>query len=121
MRKLTADFYRKDAVTLARELLGKVICTVNDGVLTSGIISETEAYMGAVDRASHAFGGRRTARTEIIYSQGGCAYVYLIYGMYYCMNVVANEKNVPEAVLIRAVIPENGVDVMHNRRMSERR
>lgn len=113
---LTEEFYNRDALTLAAELIGKVLCTVNDGVLTSGIISETEAYMGVTDRASHAYGGRRTARTETMYMEGGHAYVYLIYGMYYCMNVVANVRDVPEAVLIRAVLPRDGAEFMRRRR-----
>ena len=113
---LSENFCKRDAVTLARELLGKVLCTVKDGILTSGIISETEAYMGVIDRASHAYGGRRTSRTEVMYGCGGCAYVYLIYGMYYCMNVVANVRDVPEAVLIRAFIPKDGIETMRERR-----
>jgi len=79
-----------------------------DGVEVCGIISETEAYMGVTDRACHAFGGRRTKRTETMYLEGGHAYVYLIYGMYSCMNITANLENIPEAVLIRAVYPLGG-------------
>lgn len=116
-RKLPMEYYSSDAVTLAKSLLGKVLVTVKDGVRTAGIISETEAYMGVIDRASHAYGGRRTERTETMYLPGGHAYVYLIYGMYYCMNVVASCRDNPEAVLIRGVVPILGTDVMASRRL----
>ena len=94
-----------------------------DGVEVCGIISETEAYMGVTDRACHAFGGRRTKRTETMYLDGGHAYVYLIYGMYSCMNITANLENIPEAVLIRAVYPLGGKEQLLDnvRRTSKRR
>lgn len=119
--KLLRSEYRTDAVSAARALLGQVLVTELDGVRTSGIISETEAYMGKIDRASHAWGGRRTARTETMYAEGGISYVYLIYGMYYCMNVVVNDKEIPEAVLIRELIPLEGVDAMLRRRKASNR
>lgn len=116
MVKLSRDFYLCDSLTLAKSLLGKVIVTKINGIVTSGIISETEAYMGEKDKASHAYGGRRTNRTETMYMAGGHAYVYLIYGMYNCMNVVANKEETPEAVLIRGVVPYEGVLHMMQRR-----
>lgn len=113
MEKLGAGFYsRQDVVQIARELLGKVLCTQFDGIFTSGRIVETEAYNGIVDKASHSFGGRRTNRTEIMYAAGGTAYVYLCYGIHHLFNVVTNVKDTPHAVLIRAVEPLEGVEDM---------
>ena len=114
--KLLCDFYKTDAVSLAKALLGKLLVTDTGGEITAGIIAETEAYMGKTDRACHAFGGRRTARNESMYLPGGHAYVYLIYGMYYCLNVVAAEEDIPEAVLVRGIIPVLGMDTMISRR-----
>lgn len=114
---LTEEFYsRADVVQVARELLGKVLVTNIDGIVTSGIIVETEAYAGVTDRASHAYGGRRTVRTETMYCTGGTAYVYLCYGIHHLFNVVTNINNIPHAVLIRAVEPIDGVGVMLHRR-----
>lgn len=121
MEKLPRDFYLRDGLSLARALLGKAFVTNIDGVLTSGIISETEAYMGVIDKASHAYGGLRSSRTETMYLEGGRAYVYLIYGMYNCMNVVANKEDVPEAVLIRGVVPLDGISHMAKRRAEFRK
>ena len=115
--KLTEDFYtRDDVVKVSRDLLGKVLCTKIDGVLTSVAISETEAYAGITDKASHAYGDRRTKRTEPIYGPGGHAYVYLCYGLHHLFNVVTNVKGVPHAVLIRAGRPLDGIDEMLARR-----
>lgn len=117
---LPESFYtRKDVVKIAKELLGKVLVTRFDGVLTSGIIVETEAYAGHSDKASHASGGRRTRRTEIMYGQGGTAYVYLCYGIHHLFNVVTNVQDVPHAVLIRGVEPLEGIDMMLARRRKE--
>lgn len=113
---LPRDFYKRDALTVARELIGKTLVRyTDDGCRLAGIISETEAYMGVADRASHAYGGRRTARTETMYLPGGHAYVYLIYGIYSCMNITANDAEIPEAVLIRAVVPYDGEAEMYSR------
>lgn len=101
------------ALELSEKLLGKTLVHTVDGVKIGGVITETEAYMGVFDKASHAYGGRRTARTETMYLEGGCAYVYLIYGMYSCMNITANEIGIPEAVLIRAVYPVFGEDKLY--------
>ncbi len=115
--KLPLTFYLRDDVTqIARELLGKRLVTLKDGVLTAGIIVETEAYGGITDRASHAFNGLHSARTRVLYSQGGIAYVYFIYGMHYMLNVVTGKEGVPDAVLIRAIEPQTGVEAMLERR-----
>lgn len=117
---LPERFYtRRDVVKIARELLGKVLITNFGGMLTSGIIVETEAYAGVTDKASHAYGGRRTPRTEVMYMQGGAAYVYLCYGIHHLFNVVTNVRDVPHAVLIRAVEPLAGVEEMLMRRGKE--
>jgi len=116
MRVVPGSFYRREnVVVVAQELLGKMLFSQFDGVLTGGIILETEAYAGVIDRASHAFGNRRTARTEVMYSQGGTAYVYLCYGVHSLFNVVTNKKDVPHAVLIRAIKPVVGTDTMLRR------
>lgn len=116
------NFFRADALTLAEKLIGKTLVRRIGGVEICGIISETEAYMGITDRACHAYGGRRTKRTETMYMDGGHAYVYLIYGMYSCLNVTANKADVPEAVLIRGVYPIGGIDaLLENVRKSSRR
>ena len=98
------------------ELLGKVLCTQFDGNLTSGIIVETEAYAGVTDQASHAYGGRRTKRTETMYLSGGAVYVYLCYGIHHLFNIVTNKENIPHAVLIRAIQPQDGIKTMLQRR-----
>lgn len=117
MSKLKKDFYlREDVVQIAKELLGKYLFTKFNGKITGGIISETEAYNGIVDRASHAYGGRRTKRTEIMFSEGGIAYVYLCYGIHSLFNVVTNAKEIPHAVLIRSIHPTHGIDEMLKRR-----
>jgi len=116
MKKLPLSFYnRKDVVDIAKELLGKVVVTNINGKVTSGRIVETEAYAGHVDRASHAFAGRRTAKNEHMYSIAGTSYVYICYGIHQMLNVVTNKKDVPDAVLIRAIEPVKGIDVMLKR------
>lgn len=118
--KLPPDFYlRDDVVGISRELLGKVLCTHIGGRSSSAIITETEAYAGVIDKASHAYGDRRTRRTEPLYASGGTAYVYLCYGIHHLFNVVTNREGVPHAVLIRAGVPEAGVDVMLERRRKQ--
>lgn len=107
-------FTRTDVVRVARELLGKVLVTEFDS-RTSGIITETEAYAGATDRASHAYGHRRTKRTEVMYARGGTGYVYLCYGMHHLFNVVTHEVGTPYAVLVRAIQPLEGMDRMRMR------
>ena len=115
--KLPESFYtREDVVQISKELLGKVLFTNFRNKITAGIITETEAYKGITDRASHAFNNRRTKRTEIMYCNGGTAYVYLCYGIHSLFNIVTNKENIPHAVLVRAVFPLEGIDVMRRRR-----
>lgn len=113
LKMLNESFYtRKDVVKISKELLGKIIVTYFDEQLTAARITETEAYNGIVDKASHAYNNRRTKRTEIMYANGGAAYVYLCYGIHHLFNVVTNLKDVPNAVLVRAAEPLIGIDVM---------
>lgn len=115
--KLGKDFYlRNNVVQISKELLGKFLYTRMNGNTTAGIITETEAYAGVTDRASHAFGGRRTPRTEVMYAEGGTAYVYLCYGIHHLFNVVTSGQGTPHAVLIRAVKPTEGIKTMLKRR-----
>lgn len=120
-KKLPLSFYQRDDVLqVARELIGKLVITRWNGILTSGRIVECEAYAGVMDKASHASGGRRTNRTEIMYAAGGVAYVYLCYGIHYMLNVVTGKKDTPHAVLIRALEPVKGMDKMLQRTAKER-
>lgn len=118
MRKqLQKSFYAdKDVVKLAKKLLGKRLCTIIDGKYSSGIITETEAYAGVTDKASHAYGGRLTERTKIMFDEPGTAYVYLCYGIHHLFNIVTNKKGVPHAILIRAIKPDEGIEYMMERR-----
>lgn len=115
--KLPQTFYlRDDVVTISRDLIGKVLCTRIGATLTTAIITETEAYAGVTDKASHAYGGRRTQRTEPMYGPGGTVYVYLCYGIHHLFNVVTNESGVPHAILVRAGKPLEGVETILKRR-----
>lgn len=117
MAKLDRSFYlQHDVVSVARQLLGKVLFTSIDDVITAGIITETEAYAGEMDKASHAFGGRRTQRNEPMYGLGGYSYVYLCYGIHHLFNVVTNLPGVAQAVLIRGIHPYEGIGTMAKRR-----
>lgn len=117
MAKLSLEYYKnRDVIYLSRDLLGKYLFTNIDNELTGGMIIETEAYRAPEDRASHAFGNRRTKRNEVMYQEGGTGYVYQCYGIHYLFNVVTNEAEVPHAILIRAIKPEVGLDVMLRRR-----
>ena len=110
------SFYaRTDVVTIARELTGKLLVHQTPRGTMAGIIIETEAYAGATDRASHAYNNRRTRRTEVIYRNGGIAYVYLCYGIHALLNVITNINEVPHAVLIRGILPVQGIDLMEER------
>lgn len=111
-------FFERDAVTVARALLGQRLVRVLDGVRLSGLIVETEAYLGAADRAAHTFGGRRTARNEPMWQSGGTAYVYFTYGMHHCFNVTAGKSGEPVAVLVRALEPREGIARMRAHRSS---
>ena len=116
MKKLPIQFYKRpDVILIAKELIGKIIVTNFDGLKTSGRIVETEAYVGLTDRASHSFGGKRTARNEHMYAAPATAYVYICYGMHHLFNVVTNAKGIPDAVLIRGIEPVNGTDIMLER------
>lgn len=115
-KKLPLSFYRHhDVVEISQKLLGKYLFSNIDSCLTVGIITETEAYRGPEDRASHAFGMRRTKRNEVMYKSGGCAYVYLCYGLHYLFNVITNQQDIPHAVLVRAIYPVMGIETMLER------
>ena len=116
MKLLQPYYCNPDTLQLSKDLLGKKLVTNIDSKLTSGIIVETEAYLGVEDQASHAYGGKKTNRTNVMYHKGGVAYVYLCYGMYSLFNIVCNIENIPHAILIRAIEPISGVDIMCKRR-----
>ncbi len=119
--KLPLSFYeRKNVLLIAKELLGKILVTNFDSIVTAGRIVETEAYNGAVDKASHAYNNRRTNRTEVMFAHGSTAYVYLCYGIHHLFNIVTNVKGVPHAVLVRAVEPLIGIDEMLARTNKEK-
>jgi len=114
--KLDYDFYQNDAVTAAKDLLGKIIVREINGQKIMTKIVDTEAYMGAEDKASHAYNNKKTKRTKTMFGKGGLAYIYLIYGMYHCFNVVTAVKDDPHAVLIRAVEPVAGLELIKKNR-----
>ncbi len=116
-KRLTREFYRRDGREMARNLLGKILARRYGNVILRGRIVETEAYLGPEDRASHAWKSRRTERTKTMYLEGGHLYIYFIYGMYNCLNVVAGVEEVPHAVLIRALEPLEGREVMKGLRI----
>ena len=116
-KRLPRTYYQSLEVTdIARDLLGKYLITEIDGFHCSGIIVETEAYRGPDDRASHSYNNRRTSRTEVMYAEGGVAYIYICYGIHHLMNVVTGPKDDAHAVLIRALEPADGIDIMAARR-----
>jgi DNA-3-methyladenine glycosylase len=119
MNKLTREFYNRDSLIVANELLGKVLVHEVNGRKITARIVETEAYMGIHDRAAHSYGGKRTPRVEVMYGGPGVSYVYLIYGMYHCFNIVTREEGVPQAVLIRAVEPINELDFVAQNRFNK--
>jgi DNA-3-methyladenine glycosylase len=108
-KPLPLSFYKRNTETVAKDLLGYKLCVKHGRKIFAGYIVETEAYTGIKDRACHTFGGRRTARTEPMFQDGGHVYVYFIYGMFYCLNVVTEKEDIPEAVLIRALQPINAL------------
>ena len=121
MKKLPEAFYlRKDVNLIARELLGKYLITNLDGGLAGGMIMETEAYEGITDRASHAYNNRRTARTEVMFGRGGRAYIYLCYGVHSLFNVVTNTEDIPHAILVRGILPSDGLEIMKARTGKEK-
>ncbi|MCI5055248.1 MAG: DNA-3-methyladenine glycosylase [Flavobacteriales bacterium] len=109
-------FLQQDVVALSKDLIGKILVTNIQGVTTSGIICETEAYAGITDKASHAFGGRKTKRTSTMYLNGGNAYVYLCYGIHKLFNIVTNKEGIPHAILIRGILPLSGLELILQRR-----
>lgn len=120
MNRLNQEFFMDDALTLSKKLLGKVLVHETPEGVTKCRIVETEAYMGILDKGSHAYNGKITPRTAALYEQGGIAYVYIIYGMYHCMNVVANKKDLAQGVLIRALEPLVGIELMKERRKMDK-
>ncbi len=116
MKKIDRSFYMdNDVLSVARKLIGKTLFSKVDGMVTSARISETEAYAGEKDKASHAYGGRRTSRTRVMYLRGGCAYIYLCYGIHSMFNVVTSMEGIPHAVLIRGLLPVQGLSIMESR------
>lgn len=115
--KLPFSYYQnQDVIFLAKDLLGKVLYTKIEGKITAGIITETEAYFGIEDKASHAYGGKHTSRTETMYNAGGISYVYLCYGIHHLFNVVTSVRGEPHAILVRAIEPFIGKEIMELRR-----
>lgn len=118
--KLNRSFYSRDTLLVAQELLGKVLVHNINGKILKGKIVETEGYLGVVDKAAHSYGGKRTKRLETMYGPPGRAYVYIIYGMYHCLNTITRKEGIPEGVLIRAIEPLEGIDVMAENRFGKR-
>ena len=119
--KLQKKYYLNDDVLfIAKDLIGKVLYTQIDGITTAGIITETEAYKGISDKASHAYNNKRTPRTETMFAEGGVSYAYLIYGMYHLFNVVTNHKDIPDAVLVRSIYPYKNEKLILKRRNAEK-
>lgn len=116
MGKLGRDFFNRDTLAVARDLLGKYLVYICDGVPLAGQITETEAYVGRVDKACHAFGYKRTPRTETLFAAPGTAYLYLIYGMYHCLNFVTEPEGEPAAVLLRSILAAEGGEWMARNR-----
>ena len=121
LKRLPREFYlRSDTLQVAQDLIGKLLVVPTEtGERVSGIIVETEAYLGEIDKAAHSYNNRRTARNEITYAVGGHAYVFFIYGMYFQFNVVCGAKDSPHVVLIRAVEPVEGIEIMRERRLQK--
>lgn len=116
MKKVDTAFYkRNNVIQIAKELLGKILVTKFNGIITSGRIVEVEAYKGIIDKASHAYNGRRTNRNEVMYAEGGVSYIYLCYGIHHLFNIVTNSKNIPHAILIRGIEPMVGIEEMLKR------
>jgi DNA-3-methyladenine glycosylase len=122
MKKVPSEFYtRPDTLRIARELLGKLLVVPTEtGERVSGMIVETEAYLGASDKAAHSYNNRRTNRNEITYAAGGKVYVFFVYGMYFQLNFVTHKRDEPHVVLIRAVEPVEGIGIMRERRLRKK-
>lgn len=119
MKKLDRDFYNRDSIIVARELLGKVLVHEIEGQRICARIIETEAYMGVIDKAAHSYNGKRTKRVEVMYGDPGFSYIFMIYGLHCCFNVVVNEKETPQAILVRAVEPLEGKEWMAQKRFGK--
>jgi DNA-3-methyladenine glycosylase len=119
MKKLTRDFYNRDTLKVAKELLGKILVHNINGKILSGKIVEVEAYKGITDKAAHSYGGRRPKRTEVMYGICGISYVFMIYGMYNCFNITTEDKNIPNAILVRALEPIDNLDIMSFNRFNK--
>jgi DNA-3-methyladenine glycosylase len=119
MNILERDFYIRDTITVSKELLGKVLVHKTPNYTVAGRIVETEAYLGPEDKAAHSFGGKITPRVEIMYNQGGFSYIFTIYGMYQCFNIVTEKQGTPQAALIRALEPVDNLDFMALRRFNK--
>jgi DNA-3-methyladenine glycosylase len=119
MNKLSRDFYERDTLVVAQELLGKHIVYNSDEEEIIVKITDVEAYRGIGDKACHTYGGRRTPRTEVMWGEAGHAYIYIIYGMYYCLNVVTEDTNNPSAVLIRGAVPVKNITKMSYNRYNK--
>ncbi|WP_252238788.1 DNA-3-methyladenine glycosylase [Clostridium sp. VAP51] len=117
---LNREFYKRDALEVAKGLLGKILVREIDGVILRGKIVETEAYIGSIDKASHAYNGRRTERTEPLFKEGGIAYVYFIYGLYHCFNVISGESDDGQGALIRALEPLDNFDYISLKRFNKK-
>jgi len=120
IKKLPKDFYNRPTLKVAKDLIGKLLIREYDGNQIVAIITETEAYCGVSDKACHAYGDRRTNRTETLYGEAGHAYVYLIYGMYYCLNVVTEDIGNPCAVLIRGIKIKKGLEIAFKNRYNSK-
>lgn len=118
--RLEREFYTRDTLTVAKELLGKVLVHETPDGVYKGKIVETEAYCGTKDKAAHAYSGIPTKRTQVQFNQGGYAYVYMIYGIYFCLNIVTEQEGVPECVLIRALEPVSGISLMERNRKTQK-
>lgn len=118
--KIKREFYLRSALEVAPELLGLTLAHKSKEGITKGKIVEVEAYLGPLDAAAHSYKAPRSSRTIIQYGKGGYAYIYMIYGMYYCMNIVANKTDIPEVVLIRALEPVDGIELMKARRNTDK-
>ncbi|EDK35729.1 Predicted 3-methyladenine DNA glycosylase [Clostridium kluyveri DSM 555] len=110
LKRLQRNFYSKDTLSIAKNLLGKILVHEINGKKLSGRIVETEAYKGIMDKAAHSYMNKRTKRTEVMYGPCGFSYVFMIYGMYHCFNVVTEDEDIPEAVLVRAIEPVHHID-----------
>lgn len=116
MNKLTREFYTRNVLEVSKDLLGKLLVYNNDDKRLIGKIVEVEAYMGPKDKAAHSYGGKVTERTKVMYKEGGYVYMFLIYGMYYCFNIVAAKENEPYAILVRGIEPVENIELMSRNR-----